>query len=187
MTLSELAAGLGTGRQRVVTGVVLVVVEAILVWRIGWSAALAAFVYLGALGVTVSVIDLHTHRLPNRIVLPSYPVVVALLALAAGMEGRWWPLGRAALAMALVTGFYLVLGLSFPHGLGLGDAKLGGLLALVLGWWGWSTLTTGVLAGWALAALALLARHASKPAARGRPIALGPWICLGAVVAIMFR
>jgi leader peptidase (prepilin peptidase)/N-methyltransferase len=187
MTLTELAADLGTGRQRAAAAAAVPAVEAILVWRIGWSAALAAFMYLGALGVTVSVIDLHTHRLPNRIVLPSYPVVVALLALAAGMEGRLWPLGRATLAMALVTGFYLVLGLSFPHGLGLGDAKLGGLLALGLGWLGWPTLTTGVLVGWALAALALLARHATRPAARGRPIALGPWLCLGALVAIGLR
>ena len=187
MTSAELAAGLGAGRQRVVTGVVLVVVEAILVWRIGWSAALAAFMYLGPLGVVVSIIALHTHRLPNRIILPSYPVVVALMALAAGMEGRWWPLGRAALAMALVTGFYLVLGLAFEHGLGLGDVKLGGLLALGLGWLGWPVLTTGVLVGWALAALALLARHATRLARRGRPIALGPWLCFGALVAIGLR
>ena len=114
-------------------------------------------------------------------------MVVALLALAAGMEGRWWPLGRAAFAMALVAGLYLVLGLAFEHGLGLGDAKLAGLVALGLGWLGWPVLTTGVLAGWALAALALLARHATRPAARGRPIALGPWLCLGALVAIGLR
>ena len=77
--------------------------------------------YLGAVGVVTSVIDLRTHRLPDRVVLPSYPIVAVLLALASGMEGRWWPLGLAALAMVLVAGFYLVLGLAFPHGLGLGD------------------------------------------------------------------
>jgi leader peptidase (prepilin peptidase)/N-methyltransferase len=187
MTLAELTAGLGAGRQRVVTGVVLVVVEAILVWRIGWSAALAAFVYLGALGVVVSVIDLRTHRLPNRIVLPSYPVVVALLALAAGMEGRWWPLGRAALAMALGTGFYLVLGLAFEHGLGLGDVKLAGLLALALGWLGWVEVATGVLAAWWLAALIVVGRHLARRGARGATLALGPWLGLGALVAVVVR
>ncbi|MHB1583066.1 MAG: prepilin peptidase [Acidimicrobiales bacterium] len=184
---AEFVAHLGAGRQRVTTGAVLAGVEAVLVWRIGWSVALGSFVYLGALGVVVSVIDLRTHRLPNRLVLPSYPVVVALLALAAGVEGRWWPLGRAAIAMVLVAGFYLVLGLAFPHGLGLGDLKLAGLVALGLGWLGWPVLTTGVLAGWALAALALLARHATRPTRRGRPIALGPWLCLGALLAIGVR
>lgn len=187
MTRAELVAGLGAGRQRVTIGAVVAGVEAVLVWRIGWSVALAAFVYLGALGVIVSIIDLRTHRLPNRLVLPSYPVVVALLALAAGMEGRWWPLGRATLAMVLVAGFYLVLGLAFPHGLGLGDVKLGGLLALGLGWLGWPVLTTGVLVGWALAALALLVRHGTRPVGRGGPIPLGPWLCFGALVAVGLR
>ena len=187
MTAAELAACLGAGRQRATTGAVLAGAEAVLVWRIGWSAALAAFVYLGALGVVVSVIDLHTHRLPNRIVLPSFPVVVALLAVAAGMQGRWWSLGRAALAMALVVGFYLVLGLAFEHGLGLGDVKLAGLLALALGWLGWAEVATGVLAAWGLAALAALAVHLMRPRQRDRAMALGPFLCLGALAAVVIR
>lgn len=74
--------------------------------------------------------------------------------------------------MALAAGFYLALGLAFPHGLGLGDAHLGGLLALGLGW---PTLSTGVLAGWCLAALVLLARRQTRPGDQRWIIALGPW------------
>ena len=66
MTLAELAARLGAGRQRAAAAAAVPAVEAVLVWRIGWSAALAAFMYLGALGVVASVIDLRTHRLPHR-------------------------------------------------------------------------------------------------------------------------
>jgi hypothetical protein len=85
--------------------------------------------------------------------------------------GSWAPkadevFGRFYMAMALVAGFYLTLGLAFPHGLGLG-AKLGGLLALGLGWLGWPTLATGVLAARCLAALALLTRQAAR-SDRGR-------------------
>jgi leader peptidase (prepilin peptidase)/N-methyltransferase len=166
---------------------VLAAVEALLVWRIGPTAALAAFAYLGAVGTVVSLVDLRTRRLPNRVVLPSYPVTLALLVVASEVQGRWWPLGRAVIAAAVVAGFYLALGLAFPHGLGLGDAKLGGLLALGLGWWGWTVLTTGVLAGWCLAALVLVARYGTRPATRGQPIALGPWLCLGALAAIAAR
>ena len=145
MTLAELGAGLGAGRQRAAAVSALAGVEAILVWQVARSAALAAFMYLGAVGVVTSVIDLRTHRLPDQVVLPSYPIVVALLALAAGMEGRWWPLGRAALAMVLVAGFYLALGLAFSPGMGMGDVKLAGLVALGLGWLGWPVLTTVLL------------------------------------------
>jgi leader peptidase (prepilin peptidase)/N-methyltransferase len=179
--------GLGSRRQWTEAGIVLAVVEALVVWRIGPTAALPAFAYLGAAGTLVSLVDLHTRRLPNRVVLPSYFATFALLTVASGVQGRWWPLGRAVIAATLVAGFYLALGLVFPHGLGLGDVKLGGLLALGLGWWGWPTLTTGVLAGWGLATVALLGRYATGPTTRGQPIALGPWLCLGALAAILAR
>ena len=179
--------GLGTSRHAAAAGVILAAVEATYVWRVGLSAALAAFAYLGAIGTVVSVIDLRSRRLPDKIILPSYPATVALLAVASGVEHDWWPLARAIIAAALVAGFYLALGLAFPRGLGLGDVKLGGMLALGLGWLGWTTLATGVLAGWCLAVFVLLARYATQPATRGWPIALGPWLCLGAVVAVGVR
>ena len=119
--------------------------------------------------------------------MPSYPFAFALLTAASGVEKDWWPVVRAVISMALVAGLYLLLGLGFPHGLGLGDVKLGGLLGLGLGWLGWLTLATSVLAGWGLAALVLLARHGTRPADRGRPVALGPWLCLGALVAVVLR
>lgn len=179
--------GPGTRRQLATAGTVLAAVEVTLAWQIGPSAALAAFVYLGAVGTAASVLDLATRRLPNRLVLPSYPLTVALLAVASGIQHEWWSFDRAVIASALVAGFYLMLGLGFPHGLGLGDVKLGGLLALGVGWLGWPTLTTSILAGWCLAALVLIARHGTRPEDRGRPIALGPWLCLGALVGVVVR
>ncbi len=180
-------AELGTRRQRAEVGVILAAVEAVVAWRTGATPALAAFAYLGAAGTVVSLVDLRTRRLPNRVVLSSYPITLALLVVASGAQGRWWPLGRALIAMALVAGFYLGLALAFPHGLGLGDVKLGGLLALGLAWLGWSELTTGVLAGWCLAALALFARYAIRRGGWDRTIALGPWLCLGALIAVAVR
>ena len=179
--------GFGAGRQIAAAGTVLVAVEAILAWRMSPTAVLPAFAYLGVAGTVVSLIDLRTRRLPNRVLLPSYPITFALLAVASRVEQEWWPLGRAIIAMAMMAGFYLGLGLAFPHGFGLGDVKLGGLLALGLGWLGWPVLITGVLAGWCLAALVLLARYATRPARRGQPVALGPLLCLGALVAIGLR
>ncbi|MDA8341440.1 MAG: prepilin peptidase, partial [Actinomycetota bacterium] len=111
----------GRAATVVAAGVLLAAVEATLVWRVGVTAALAAFVYLGAAGTIASVIDLRTRRLPNKVILPSYPITIALLVVAAGVEHDWWPLARAVIAAALVAGLYLALGLAFPHGLGLGD------------------------------------------------------------------
>lgn len=168
-------------------GAVLVAVEAILAWRVGLIPALAAFACLGAVGTIASVIDWRTRRLPDTLILPSYPVTIVLLAVASGVGQDWWPLVRALIAAAVMTGFYLALGLASPRGLGLGDVKLGGLLALGLGWLGWPTVVTGVLAAWGLTAIVLLIFQVIRPRRLDRTIAFGPWLCLGALVAVGLR
>ena len=179
----------GRATTLAIVGALLGAVEATVMWRIGLTEALVAFAYLGAVGTIASVIDMRTRRLPNKVILPSYPIMAALLAVAAGLQQDWWPLERAVIAATVVAGFYLALGLGFPHGFGFGDVKLGGLLALGLGWLGWSTLATGVLAGWCLAALVVLAVRVIRPGRwdRNRTVALGPWLCLGALVAVAVR
>ena len=47
------------------------VLFAMLAWKVGTHAALPAFLYLGAVGLALAVIDLDTHRLPNALTLPS--------------------------------------------------------------------------------------------------------------------
>ena len=53
---------------------------------------LPAYLYLGVVGVALASIDLDVHRLPDVLVLPSVPAVLALLlggvGLAAGSGGR---------------------------------------------------------------------------------------------------
>jgi len=44
-------------------------------------------------GVALTLIDFDVRRLPNSIVLPSYPVLLVLLAGAAAWEHDWWALG----------------------------------------------------------------------------------------------
>jgi leader peptidase (prepilin peptidase)/N-methyltransferase len=177
----------GRAAKAAAVGALLAAVEATLAWRVGPTAALASFAYLGAVGTVVSVIDWRTRRLPDKVILPSYPITIALLAVASGVEQDWWPLARALIAAAVVAGFYLALALAFPSGMGFGDPKLGGLLALGLGWLGWPTLTTGVLAAWGLAAVAVITRGAIRSDERDRTIAFGPFLCLGALVAVVIR
>ena len=47
------------------------IVFASFAWHFGWSAVLLAFLYLGAIGVALAMIDLDVRRLPDVIVLPS--------------------------------------------------------------------------------------------------------------------
>jgi hypothetical protein len=56
-----------------------------LVWHLGASSVLPAFLYLGA------VLAVSTRRLPNLLVLSSYPIALILLGPAAYIDGAWWP------------------------------------------------------------------------------------------------
>ncbi|MDQ6648998.1 MAG: prepilin peptidase, partial [Actinomycetota bacterium] len=50
------------------------VLFAVLAVRFGFDPVLPAFLYLGAVGLALALIDLDTRRLPNALTLPSYPV-----------------------------------------------------------------------------------------------------------------
>ena len=147
-----------------------------------------ALTYLGVLAALLTVIDLRTHRLPNVLVLPAYPITVLLLALAGALspEIDLWGALVAATAAALVNGTaYLLLALH-RGAIGLGDVKLAGVLGLVLGWFGWPALVFALLATFLLAG-ALAGVHLVRGGSRGDRIPLGPAMLLGAAVAIAAR
>jgi leader peptidase (prepilin peptidase)/N-methyltransferase len=152
------------------------------------GSLLPAYLYLAAVGAALTLIDLDVHRLPDLIVLPSYPIAVVLLLVPTVVTGQWGALLRAVLACGVLFVVYLVLALVSPGGggLGLGDVKLAGLLGLLLGWLGWGLVIVSVLAafvtGGIFALILLLVGHAN----RSSHIAFGPSMILGAWVALTF-
>ena len=181
-----LAPALASARWRALTLTSIAAVVVALVWRFGWTAPLAAYLYFGMVVTVAVVIDARTLRMPNLLLLPSYPIGIGLLVVAAVADGRWLPLGRAVIAMAAIAAFYLAIALvAGGQRLGFADVTLGGLLGLVLGWVSWSALSTGVVLGWfsALAAIAVCRpRHRGQGA---RVIPAGPCLWLGALVAVL--
>jgi leader peptidase (prepilin peptidase)/N-methyltransferase len=146
---------------------------------LGWSPALPAYLYLAALAIALTVIDWRVRRLPNAIVLPSYPVVAALLAIASWVSGDWGALARAGLAGAALAAFYWAVCWIAPRGMGMGDAKLSGILGMALGWIGWGAFAVGALAPFALGAIFGIATIVIRRSGRGTAIPFGPWMCAG--------
>lgn len=152
-----------------------------------WSL-LPAYLYLGAIGAALTHIDIDVHRLPDLIVLPSYPIVFVLLLVPTVVTGQWGALARGVLAgLALFVG-YLVLALVSPGGggLGLGDVKLAGVLGLLLGWLGWGPAIVSVLAAFVIGGVIALILLLVGRASRSSHVAFGPSMILGAWVALMF-
>ena len=186
MTGDPLAPALASARWRALTLTSIAAVVVALVWRFGWTAPLAAYLYLGMVVTVAVVIDARTLRMPNLLLLPSYPIGLALLGAAAAADGRWWPLGRAAIAMGAVAAFYLAIALvAGGQRLGLADVTVGGLLGLLLGWVGWSALSTGVILGWVVALVTLLVWRPQHRRHRSGVIPAGPCLWLGALVAVL--
>lgn len=146
---------------------------------------LGAFGYFAVISVVLAVIDARTHRLPNRIVLPAYPVALAMFAIACLLGAEWSALLRALLGMAALFSFYLVLRMIGGAGMGGGDVKLAGVLGLYLGWLGWPAVLVGVVAGFVLGGVYGLVLIALRRAHRRTAIPFGPFMLAGAWLSIL--
>jgi leader peptidase (prepilin peptidase)/N-methyltransferase len=152
-----------------------------------WSL-LPAYLYLGAVGGALTLIDLDVHRLPDLLVLPSYPIAFALLLVPTVVAGQWGALLRGGLGGLALFVSYLVLALVSPGGggLGFGDVKLAGVLGFLLGWLGWSPVIVSVFAAFVIGGVIALILLLVGRAGRKSDIAFGPSMILGAWVALMF-
>jgi leader peptidase (prepilin peptidase)/N-methyltransferase len=158
----------------------------VLATRIGLEPELPAFLYLGAIAVALALIDIDVKRLPNAIVLPSYVVGAVLLGVAAIVDGEPERLVRMVIGGAALYAFYFVLMLIQPRGMGFGDVKLAGVLGGYLAWLGWGELVVGAFTAFLLGGLAGIALMAVRRAGRKSHIPFGPWMLLGALVAILW-
>ena len=126
--------------------------------------------------VVITRTDLEHRLIPDRIVLPATEAILALRTL--DDPSVEWIL--SALGAGLVL---LLIVLAYPRGLGMGDVKLSTLIGAGLG----ISVIVAMFVGFFVAfvpAAVLLLRHGKE--ARKQAIPLGPFLALGAVVALFW-
>jgi leader peptidase (prepilin peptidase)/N-methyltransferase len=160
-------------------------VLALVLGRFAGQPVAAAFGFLATLGIALGAIDIAAHRLPDRLTLPAYPVLIVLLGAAALVSHQGSHLGRALLGGAALGAAFLVLALLRPGQLGGGDVKLAGLAGLALGWLGWHTLILGAALSFVLCAVISLALLATRRLSLGSSICFGPFLLGGAILALV--
>jgi leader peptidase (prepilin peptidase) / N-methyltransferase len=163
------ARPLGAGFAALLAGAVLA--------RYGLSASALIAAFTAAVLLVLAVIDIESHRLPNRIVLPSAALV--LVARLASSPEHWkaW-LGASVGAFACLQ----ALALLYPGGLGMGDVKLALLLGAALGGAVLPALLVGTLAA-GVAGIVVLAREGLG--ARRRALPFGPFLAFGAITTLL--
>jgi len=94
--------------------------------------ALIPALYLLAVAWPLTVIDLREHRLPNRLVLPAFPVALSAQLIATTISADW---ARQLFAVLIALAVALIgLGANYIDALGMGDVKLATVIALTLGY-----------------------------------------------------
>ncbi|MFF8712153.1 prepilin peptidase [Streptomyces sp. NPDC015184] len=151
----------------------------------GARPELAVWLLLAPVGVLLATIDRRVHRLPDPLTLPAAGAVTVLLGAAALLPehgGSWLSglLGGAALG-----GFYFLLFLINPNGMGFGDVKLALSLGVALGWYGWAVLFAGGFAGFLLGAAYGFGLMVLRRAGRRTGIPFGPFMITGALLGIL--
>ncbi len=134
-----------------------------------WLPIPAALTWLT---VVLTATDLRHRLLPNRVVGPAYPVLAALLAVAAATGPGTALALRAAIAGTTLFAVHAAIHLAAPRHLGAGDVKLAGLVGGVLGAVDWTAVLLGpVVAAVVTTAIAATSRRRTAPHGPGLLIA----------------
>jgi len=158
------------------------VLFALAAWRFAdRPALLLAYLVFAAVAVALALIDLDVHRLPNAIVLPAYPVLAVLLMLGTDSPA----LSRAALGAVLLFGFYFLIALVAPGGIGLGDVKLAGVVGGMTAYLSWGAFLTAAFGAFALGALTGILLLAGRRAGRKTALPFGPFMLVAAWASIL--
>jgi leader peptidase (prepilin peptidase)/N-methyltransferase len=154
-------------------------------WRVGSEPDLFAYSWLAAVGVPLAAVDCKIRRLPTKMILPGGVIFAGLLGVAAIVHRDVYPLVRAGAGMLVLLAGYGMLYFLRPGQLGGGDLRLAAVLGLALGWAGWLAILDGTLFGWVSAAIALALRHITRRAEHRSDVPLGPFLLIGASIALL--
>ena len=152
--------------------------------RVPPGLVLAAACWLALCSVPLAFIDAAVRRLPDVLTGAAFAGTALLLLAAAAASGQWHVLSRAVLGGVALAGFYLVLAVISPSGMGLGDVKAAAGLGTMLAWRGWTALVVGGFAGFLFAAVYGTALLIAGRATRKHQIPFGPFMIAGAFLVI---
>lgn len=150
----------------------------VLYWHFGPTPALLKYLFLSALLVAVSFIDLEHFLIPNSLVLAG-----VVFGIAGFLIVRDLSIQSALLGAVSCSGFLLLANLISRGGMGMGDVKLAAVTGLFLGW---PLGPVGLLIGICIGGLLGIVLLVTGIKGRKDPIPFGPFIALGTVVALLW-
>lgn len=154
----------------------------LIAWRFGMTVTAFVYMLLFSALLVVSCIDLDHMIVPDRITLPG--IALGLIA-GTFLLPRWWD---SIGGLVLGGGLLYVMAWISPYlfgkeGMGGGDIKL---LAMIGAFLGWQQVLLTVIVGGLAGAVVGVALIGARVMPRGAYIPFGPFLSLGAVVAMLY-
>jgi leader peptidase (prepilin peptidase)/N-methyltransferase len=149
---------------------------------VGMDWVLPSYLWFVGVTVTLTLTDIDTKLIPNRILFPGTVVGAVLLTGGALVESG--PILRAFAGGAIYFLVLLVVGLAARGAFGFGDVKLAFLLGLFTTYRSWETLIVAVFAAFLLGGVVSLIIIVFRIKDRKDSIPFGPYLVGGAYLAI---
>jgi leader peptidase (prepilin peptidase)/N-methyltransferase len=150
---------------------------------------LVPYLVLFTVLVALSVIDIQTLRLPDRLVFPSIGAGLVLLAIVSLADGSADQLASAVVGGVVYFGILLLAHLIYPPGMGFGDVKMAFLMGMFLGWPVTGSLEVFVLVMWAMllgfGLGSVIGIGVLVVRGRSTPYPFGPFLALGAAIVML--
>lgn len=189
LTVTMTRCSPGDHRQRASTPLIPIVTAAVLaalavaipsIWL------LPAYLVFGVTMVTLTITDLDTKLIPNRILAPATVIASILLIGGALADGEGWSLVRAAAGGAIYFLVMFLLALVARGGLGFGDVKLAFLIGVFTGYLGWGYVIIVGVGAFVLGGLVAVFLLITRRSGRKDAIPFGPFMTAAAIIAVVF-
>ncbi len=155
--------------------------------KFGLSLEMFAYGLMIAMCIEQSIIDYTTHRLPRGVTFRAAIIGGPLLALAAINLDDNGRIGVMFASFIVTLVLFALLAALSKGGIGGGDVRLAPVLAMFLGWLGASHVYIGLGSGFILGGIAAAGMLITRRASASTRIAFGPFLCIGAVIALLVQ
>jgi len=155
--------------------------------KFGFSLEMFAYGLMIAMCIEQSIIDYTTHRLPRGVTFRAAIIGGPLLALAAINLDDNGRIGVMFASFIVTLVLFALLAALSKGGIGGGDVRLAPVLAMFLGWLGASHVYIGLGSGFILGGIAAAGMLITRRASASTRIAFGPFLCIGAVIALLVQ
>jgi len=147
---------------------------------------LPAYLVFGAAMMALTITDLDTKLIPNRILGPATVIASVLLIVGGFASSGSWALVWAVVGGASYFAVMFLLALLARGGIGFGDVKLAFLIGVFTGYLSWGHVVVAGFGAFLIGGLVAVFLLITRRSGRKDSIPFGPFMTTAAIIAVVF-